>query len=145
MEKANDNVKEGIVSIKMSEGELYNKISDGFYDLLSGLNPEERTKEIEQLLQEFEVVEPPEEEAEGKVIHRGLGKTYRAVQKSDLKLFEEMLKVGVVGGFSTAVSVLAALNPMIIYGLIILIYRYWRKGIKLTYEQGIVLKAVKEA
>jgi hypothetical protein len=146
MQNADDKLNNQDEVITISEGELYNKISDSFYDILSPLSPDERTNEIQLLLQEFQNTDSPDTEATTKPVLPGLKpKTYRAMKKTDLKFFEEIFKVGVVWYFAKAVAIFATLKPALVYGLGIFIYRYWNKGIALTQEQGIVLKVVTEA
>lgn len=90
--ESNNNLTDQGELLSISEGELYNKISDAFHALLSGLTPSERSKEIELLIQEFPVTEPPNQEASIKPVLPGIKpKTFRAILKSDLQLFQHLL------------------------------------------------------
>ncbi len=129
----------------ISEDELYKIISDAFYNILSPLTSDQRTKEIETLMGEFQVAEPPEQEATAKPILQVPGKTYRAISKSDLGFFAQIANIGVNAHFATALTILSILKSTVSFGLLIIIYQYWNKGIKLTYEQGIILKVLKLA
>lgn len=146
MENPNDTPINQNEVLSISEGELYNKISDAFYPILSPLTPEERTNEIQLLLEDFPLTEPPNQDATIKPVLPGLKpKTYRAILKSDLQLFQNVLSVGEQAITSTDETLLLKLGISVTKGLVLSMFNYWRKGIPLSYEQGIILKAVKEA
>lgn len=129
--------------ISLSDEELRMKIQDAFYPILSNLTPDESSREVQLLLQDFLTTEAPVQEADFQPVLPSFDGNFRAIQNSDLSLFEQ------ISGFFSDVIFSPELSPdklksNILSGLCKLIFKYWSKSIRLTYEQGIVLNLLKE-
>lgn len=130
----------------LSNEKLRIKIENSFYPLLSLLNPNQQAQVVASFLEEFPVTEAPSIPGQTKPVVPGLKpKTYRAIKKSDLAFFNQMLGVGVAVLFATPATILIVAKPAIVTAILSFIYKYFTKGINLNYEQALVLKALKHA
>ena len=110
-------------------------------EALAALPAEELEAVIAELPHELETTTPPEPAVPQRWLERARGEadTWYAIHNDDLKLLGEASTV--------AVAVLGAVQSPagVVAGLVVLLYRYRRKRIRLDGEQGIVLRALKQA
>jgi hypothetical protein len=108
---------------------------------MEGLAPEAQEAVVTPLQFALEMESELDSDPEHRNVNRALNETdiYYAIHNSDLNLLKEAASV--------AAACYALLqNPVaIIGGLVVLLFQYRRKRVRLTGEQGVVLKTLKAA
>ncbi|WP_271254924.1 hypothetical protein [Pseudanabaena sp. Chao 1811] len=117
--------------------ELKPKLLDSFSD---ELHEDDRYDALTLIRSELDVTEPIQEEAEYRSINRDLlSSDYYAIHNDDLKFLKECSVV--------AAAIYAGMpNPVgIAGGLTAFLFRYRKKRVKLTMQEGVVLKTLAKA
>jgi hypothetical protein len=111
-------------------------------DALADLAPDDREIALSLITKELDEVAAPHEQAKHRGVHQAITErdTYYAFQVDDIKLLKDasLLTASVTG------LVLLSKAPVGIIGtLVVLLYRYRRRRIRLSGEEGIVLLTLK--
>jgi hypothetical protein len=111
---------------------------------LVDLDIDDREIALSLITRELDEVEPPRNEAQHRGVNRAITErdTYYAFQVDDIKLLKE---ASLLTASMTGLVLLSKAPVGVVGALVVLLYRYRRRRIRLSGEEGIVLLTLKRA